>query len=451
MNRAGGEILGARAVPSLGDVPEAPELVVLSVPAAGIRSGRRRGARRRREGDRGDQRRSRRAGRGGERGGSRGHRAGTRCRRGAARAELPRGLRRRCGARPRLERASRGRDRVWSRRAAISRSSSPGSPLQSGLGLLALRLARKPGRPRCRRPARRARGPRANAGDRALPGGLSRRPCLRRGGSARSRRRHSGRPAARRDDGVERARGAVAHRRPRQRLARDRRGVRCGWDRPGRDTDAADRRRPGAARASTVAAGGASPSTPTVAGTGSSRATSSPRRGSRCRRSLQSTTDCPRRPSPGDREPRQSGRLRRRWRAWADSVCGRRPGPARLGRRGRSPAHGLFRGIRRRHAGARGRRGRDRAWRSLPQRPRPTPCSSCRRRIPSRPRQASCVEAGVPVYGDVASAADDARAARALAEARADRAHSRRASRTSRDRSPAMRPPAPSSPKRACP
>ena len=36
MNRAGGEILGTRALPSLGDVPEAPELVVLSVPAGGF-------------------------------------------------------------------------------------------------------------------------------------------------------------------------------------------------------------------------------------------------------------------------------------------------------------------------------------------------------------------------------------------------------------------------------
>ena len=36
VNRAGGEILGARAFPALGDVPEALELVVLSVPAAGF-------------------------------------------------------------------------------------------------------------------------------------------------------------------------------------------------------------------------------------------------------------------------------------------------------------------------------------------------------------------------------------------------------------------------------
>jgi acetate---CoA ligase (ADP-forming) len=36
VNRAGGEILGARAVSSLGDLPAAPELVVLSVPAAGF-------------------------------------------------------------------------------------------------------------------------------------------------------------------------------------------------------------------------------------------------------------------------------------------------------------------------------------------------------------------------------------------------------------------------------
>jgi len=36
VNRAGGEILGARAYPSLGDLPEAPELVVISVPVAGF-------------------------------------------------------------------------------------------------------------------------------------------------------------------------------------------------------------------------------------------------------------------------------------------------------------------------------------------------------------------------------------------------------------------------------
>jgi acetate---CoA ligase (ADP-forming) len=36
VNRAGGEILGHRAYPSHGDLPEAPELVVISVPAAGF-------------------------------------------------------------------------------------------------------------------------------------------------------------------------------------------------------------------------------------------------------------------------------------------------------------------------------------------------------------------------------------------------------------------------------
>jgi acyl-CoA synthetase (NDP forming) len=36
VNRAGGEILGQRAFPSLADLPESPELVVLSVPAAGF-------------------------------------------------------------------------------------------------------------------------------------------------------------------------------------------------------------------------------------------------------------------------------------------------------------------------------------------------------------------------------------------------------------------------------
>ena len=36
VNRAGGEILGARAYPSLGDLPNAPELVVISVPVAGF-------------------------------------------------------------------------------------------------------------------------------------------------------------------------------------------------------------------------------------------------------------------------------------------------------------------------------------------------------------------------------------------------------------------------------
>ncbi len=36
VNRAGGEILGARAFRSLGELPESPELVVLSVPAAGF-------------------------------------------------------------------------------------------------------------------------------------------------------------------------------------------------------------------------------------------------------------------------------------------------------------------------------------------------------------------------------------------------------------------------------
>jgi len=36
VNRAGGEILGARTYPSLGDLPEAPELAVISVPVAGF-------------------------------------------------------------------------------------------------------------------------------------------------------------------------------------------------------------------------------------------------------------------------------------------------------------------------------------------------------------------------------------------------------------------------------
>ena len=36
VNRAGGEILGTRAVPSLANLPDAPELVVLSVPASGF-------------------------------------------------------------------------------------------------------------------------------------------------------------------------------------------------------------------------------------------------------------------------------------------------------------------------------------------------------------------------------------------------------------------------------
>lgn len=36
VNRAGGEILGVRAYPSLGDLPNAPELVVISVPVAGF-------------------------------------------------------------------------------------------------------------------------------------------------------------------------------------------------------------------------------------------------------------------------------------------------------------------------------------------------------------------------------------------------------------------------------
>ena len=83
----------------------------------------------------------------------------------------------------------------------------------------------------------------------------------------------------------------------------------------------------------------------------------------RARRAVALSIDhrCPRKPSPGHREPRQSGRLRRGWRAWADSVCGGRPGPARLGRRRRSSSHGLLRRLRRRHAGARGRRDYDRA------------------------------------------------------------------------------------------
>ena len=36
VNRAGGEILGVRTYPSLGDLPEAPELAVISVPVAGF-------------------------------------------------------------------------------------------------------------------------------------------------------------------------------------------------------------------------------------------------------------------------------------------------------------------------------------------------------------------------------------------------------------------------------
>ena len=36
VNRKGGEIFGRQAYPSLAELPEAPELVVITVPAAGV-------------------------------------------------------------------------------------------------------------------------------------------------------------------------------------------------------------------------------------------------------------------------------------------------------------------------------------------------------------------------------------------------------------------------------
>ena len=121
----------------------------------------------------------------------------------------------------------------------------------------------------------------------------------------------------------------------------------------------------------------------------------------------------------------------------------------RLGRRRRGPAHRLFRRIRRRHAGARGRRGRDRA--------------GARRRSGGERRCARCADV-VPRVGCGRRAASrrrgrvrrcclgggDARDARRRWRKPSRLRRLRAASRTSRRPGPATGPPVPSSPKQAC-
>ena len=122
VGRSGGELFGQPVHRSLAELPEAPELVILSVPASGLEQavdeslaagarapGRDRG-RARRAGSRGP----------GARGGDR--RAGARRGRGARRAELPRRLRlREPSSTWRRTRCRAGRSGS-SRRAATSRS-----------------------------------------------------------------------------------------------------------------------------------------------------------------------------------------------------------------------------------------------------------------------------------------------------------------------------------------
>ncbi len=285
VNRAGGEILGTRAVPSLGDVPEAPELVVLSVPAAGFEAAVDDALA-----------------------------AGAK-----AIVGISAGLGELDEAGKEVEAAVTERVRaagavllgpnclgVFDADAELDLgwSALPAGEIAliSQSGNLALELARLAAASGLGFSRFVSLGNQADLVAADLLDELAAHErtrvialyledfrdgrALRRGGGARSRSRHTRRPAAGRDDRIERACRAIAHRGARQRLACDRRGVRGGWDRPGRDADAADRRRPGAARRSVIAAGGASPSTPTVAVTGSSRATSSPPPGSTCRRSL---------------------------------------------------------------------------------------------------------------------------------------------------------------------
>ena len=202
-----------------------------------------------------------------------GRRARSRRGRRAARPELPRRLRRGGRARPRLERAPAGLDRArLAERQPRARARAPGRGLRARL--LALRLARQPGRPRRSRARGRARRPRADPRDRPLLRGLPRRARVRpRGREAVA----GGKPvvllAVGRQRG-ERPGGPLAHGRARQRPRGGRRRLPCRRHRPRGDAEGARRRSPRRCLARPCRAGGESPSSATAAATASSRPTS---------------------------------------------------------------------------------------------------------------------------------------------------------------------------------
>src|SRR3954462_1767741 len=189
-------------------------------PARRRRPSRRRRPRRRRPRDR-RHHRGRARGRRGRSEGRRARRAGPRRRRRAARPELPRRLRRGLGARARRRRHPARLDRPdlpeREPRARARRARGRGGP-----GLLAVRLARQPSRPRGRGARPRAREPRADRADRRLRRGLPGRPRVRgrrpRGARSRqARAAHGGRA-----HGGDGARRPLAHRRARERRGGDR-------------------------------------------------------------------------------------------------------------------------------------------------------------------------------------------------------------------------------------
>ena len=179
INRNGAEVLGEPTYASIQELPQAPELVVISVPAAGfeqaVDDALAAGARAlvgitAGLGEAGGEAAAARAGAGG---------AGARRRRDAARAQLPGRVRRGQRARPALQRPAVRVDRAdLPERQPGARAGHPRR--RPGHRLLAVRLDRQPVRHRPGRAGGLVRRRRRHRHHRHLRRGLPRRPRLRR-------------------------------------------------------------------------------------------------------------------------------------------------------------------------------------------------------------------------------------------------------------------------------
>ena len=236
---------GCPCTASIAELPEAPELVVLSVPAHALEQAVDESLAAGREGARRDRGRLRRARAGGRRA-----RAGDRRARSARRAPCSSARTAWASSTPPPSSTSR-RTRCPSGPIGFV-SQSGNIALETGLlladrrpRLLAARLGRQPGRPRRHRGRRGARRARGDAGDRRLLRGLPRRPRVRRDGAHRGQ---AGRAAHGRPHAGGGARGALAHRRADERPRRGRRRLPRRGRAPRRDPAPARRRAAGAAR-----------------------------------------------------------------------------------------------------------------------------------------------------------------------------------------------------------